>query len=86
MSYMYDATSLGQFGNVVLAATQEATGNFAAIQVISNTVFTTITDSNGQVGLLISPVSIPAGTILYGRFTFVKVLTGLVVVYKNGIK
>jgi len=86
MSYTYDATALGQFGNAVLAAGQQASGSFAAIQVISNTVFTSITDSSGSMGLLISPVSIPAGTILYGRFTSVSVTTGLVVVYKNGIK
>jgi phosphate/sulfate permease len=85
MSYMYDATSLGQFGNEVLAAGQNASGEFAAIQTLATTTFTTITEPAGDMGQLVG-TALLAGTVLYGRFTSVTVGTGLAVVYKNGIK
>lgn len=85
MSYMYDATSLGQFGNEVIGNGQSASGSFAAIQVLATSSLGTITDAVGEMNLL-AGVSLPAGTILYGRFTTVAVTTGLVVAYKNGIK
>jgi hypothetical protein len=86
MSYMYDATSLGQFGNEVIGNGQSATGNFAAIQALSTTSLSSVVDqASGEMNLL-AGVSLPAGTILYGRFTTVGVTTGLVVAYKNGIK
>jgi hypothetical protein len=85
MSYTYDATALGQFGNVVLGNTQSATGDFAAIQVLTNTTFTSIGNPTGSMSSL-AGVNLAAGTILYGRFTAATVTTGLAVLYKNGIK
>ena len=94
--------SLGQRGAIYLNSGGTnpgyfASGNFAAIQVISDTEFLIINfavstgdaqsassdfrdmcDSTTSLGL---PV-IPAGTILYGPFTYVNIMSGSVIVYR----
>lgn len=82
---MYDATSLGQFGNVVLGNGQSVSGDFAAIQIIANTTFSSIGNPTGSMSSL-GGVTLLAGTILFGRFTSATVTTGVAVLYKNGIK
>ena len=73
--------SLGQRGCVCLygEATNSASGNFAAIQCITDTVFNSLETIEGSGAA--SPFSVfvdealtvPAGTIIYGRFTYVEV-------------
>jgi len=73
--------SLGQRGCVCLygETTSSASGNFAAIQCITDTVFNFLETIEGSGAA--SPFSVfvdesltvPAGTIIYGRFTYVEV-------------
>jgi len=79
--------ALGQRGMVYInnSTLTSATGNFAAIQVIDYTGFDEIratnisaADFNDMNGTDI----IPAGTIIYGPFTYVALLSGRVICYK----
>ena len=55
--------------------------SYYAIQIISNAVFNTLTGNiNGD---SIAGATIPAGTILYGSFTAIKLTSGSVIAYSN---
>lgn len=85
---MYEATSLGQFGSEVVLAGNNTNIPAAAVQCLSDTVFEflTATDSTlNQLDAQNNTITVPAGTILYGRFTYVEVQTGTVVCYRSGI-
>jgi len=75
--------SLGQRGFIYTADTTLVQGNFAAIQVIADTVFSALTALNSTVGGLVG-VSLPAGTIIYGPFTSYDLASGKVIAYKAG--
>jgi hypothetical protein len=86
MSYMYDATALGQFGAEVITDTAARTSkNYAAITVLADATFSTLT-SNGITGNAITGFSIPAGVTLFGIFTAVTLTSGKVIAYNNGVK
>lgn len=69
--------SLGQRGCVCITDEGSATGNFAAIQCITDNVFTTLDTVEGSGSnspfypLVFNNITIPAGTIIYGPFTSV---------------
>lgn len=71
--------SLGQRGCVCIYDGSGASGNFAAIQCITDTVFNSLETVEGAgaaspFSLLVdNAISVPAGTILYGPFTFVEI-------------
>jgi hypothetical protein len=75
--------SLGQRGFVYTDDTTLVNGNFAAIQIISNTIFSALTALNSTVGGLVG-VSLPAGMIIYGPFTSYDLASGKVIAYKAG--
>lgn len=79
--------ALGQRGMVYLNVNYQsiATENFAAIQVIDDTVFDSITATNisaTDFNDMLGTDTIPAGTIIYGPFTSVSLLSGRVICYK----
>jgi hypothetical protein len=76
-------TSLGQRGFIYTDDTNLVTGNFAAIQIISDTVFAALTALNSTVGGLVG-VTLTAGTIIYGPFTSYDLTSGKVIAYKAG--
>ncbi len=93
MSYTYDSTALGQAGSVFLHVdwTPSVAGEFAAIYCITDTVIEDIADaaSNTWGGLTFlngDGFTLPAGTILYGRFTAIEIRSGMAVAYKSIIK
>ena len=89
MSYMYDSTALGQFGSLVLIGGDSTSTNVAAIQCISDATFDTLAARDSNMNLFDNAhegITIPAGTVLYGRFYSIEVASGTVVCYTNGIK
>ena len=75
--------ALGQRGFIYTADTTLVNGNFAAIQIIADTVFAALTALNSTVGGLVG-VTLPAGTIIYGPFTSYDLTSGKVIAYKAG--
>jgi hypothetical protein len=75
--------SLGQRGFIYTDDTTLVNGNFAAIQIIADTVFSALTALNSTVGNLVG-VTLPAGTIIYGPFTSYDLASGKVIAYKAG--
>ena len=61
-----------------LTGTAPQTGTFTAIDILTDTVFTTLTGMNGS---SISGVTFTAGRIIYGPFTTITLASGSVLVY-----
>jgi len=76
--------ALGQRGFVFTDDTNAVTGNFAAIQVIADAVFNTLTALDSTVGNLAggSAITLSAGTVIYGPFTGYDLTSGKVIAYK----
>ncbi len=70
---------IGANGSILVNDTSANAGNFFAVQVIADTVFTTLT---GNITGDFSGVTIPAGTIIYGSFTVVTLASGTAILYK----
>jgi len=72
----------GQGGGVVLGTeVLTATGNFRWLQVITDTVFSTLTSSNLTNTADLLTITVPAGVGIGGRFTVVTVTSGVVIAY-----
>ena len=78
--------SLGQRGFIFTDDTNAVNGNFAAIQIIADTVFASLTALDSTVGNLAggSGITLSAGTIIYGPFTSYDLTSGKVIAYKAG--
>ena len=76
--------ALGQRGFVFTDDSSPVSGNFAAIQVIDDAVFDTLTALNSTVGNLAgaSAITLSAGTVIYGPFTAYELTSGKVIAYK----
>lgn len=75
--------SLGQRG--CTATDGSLTGNFAAIQCITDCSFDSLTTVSGDGDfffLVDNGTTIPAGTIFYGAFTAISATTGTYIAYK----
>ena len=80
---------MGQAGAKFISDNAEHTGSFVAIQCIEDTVFATLTPSDTVYGYgvgsyngnTMASETIPAGTVLYGRWTTVDLTSGLVIAY-----
>lgn len=64
-------------GGQVIANTTSVDGTWTEIRVLTTCVFTTLTGNIANVG----STSFPAGTILNGRFTTIRLASGSVVAY-----
>jgi hypothetical protein len=81
--------SMGQAGAKFISDNEEHTGSFVAIQCIEDTVFATLTPSDTTYGYgvgsyngnTMASETIPAGTVIYGRWTTVDLTSGLVIAY-----
>lgn len=87
--------SLGQRGCVYVNDDSDVVGNFAAIQIVTDTVFNSIStvfsgvenpDTNLSEALECcsntTPATFPAGFILYGPFVRFALFSGSVIAYK----
>lgn len=79
-----NALEFSSVGSEVLNAGDSVTGKrFGAIQIINDTVFSTLTAGNVDQSLaVLTGVTIAAGQVLYGQFSAVAVTSGLVICHK----
>jgi hypothetical protein len=70
----------GLTDGLLITDTNAATGNWCAIQIVENTVFTTLTGTITVQGGLAGETLI-AGSIIYGNFTEIKLASGAVIAY-----
>ena len=84
--------SLGQAGAKFIADTEEHTGSFVAITMLEDTIFATLTpsDTTGGYGVgsyngnTMASETIPAGTVIYGRWKQFDLANGIVIAYCGG--
>jgi len=74
--------ALGQGGVITETGTTALTGHFVAIQILTDTVFATLTETNHS-GDDATTVTYVAGSIIYGNFTAVTLTSGAVRIYKG---
>jgi len=74
--------SMGNGGFGLVTSTSAQTGNYVALQVLTPTVFTSIS-GNGITGTW-SGTSIPAGIVIVGPITGFQLTSGSVIAY-NGV-
>lgn len=74
---LFDKEAAGLFGIVTETGTTAITGNFALIQCLTATTFSLLTEGNRS-GDAITALSIPAGTVLRGRFSAFTLTSGAV--------
>jgi hypothetical protein len=95
MSLAFEGATLGQFGHVVRTGTTaqsaDAGKTFVAIQAINNTNFQSFTEISPNSTFyrlasttLANSTTIPAGTILYGKFTAFQIHSGGAVIAYYG--
>jgi hypothetical protein len=73
----------GENGATVVPATKSATGSFGALQCITASQLSALGSNYDQSLGSITGKSLPAGTVLYGRFTNLTVSSGLVMAYHS---
>lgn len=78
---LFHKESSGLFGVVTETGTTAITGSFAQIHCLTATTFATLTE-NGAASDAMTGFAIPAGTILYGRFTAFTLTSGAVRAHK----
>jgi hypothetical protein len=73
----------------ILAGDAAITGNYFAIQIINDTVFSALVDANNEEGIThdlaateLSSITIAAGIVIYGDFTSINLTTGIVCAFK----
>ncbi len=80
---------MGQAGAKFISDNAEHTGSFVAIQCLEDTVFATLTpaDTTNGYGVgsyngnTMASETIPAGMVIYGRWTTIDLTSGLVIAY-----
>ena len=79
-----NALEFSSVGSEVLDAGDSVTGKkYGAIQIITDTNFSTLTANNvDQSSAVLTGVEIGAGIVIYGQFSAVAVTSGLVICHK----
>ena len=79
-----NALEFSSAGSVLMTDLDTSVGSFGAIQVLQDTVFGTVTSSNVDqtTHTAFSGKTLGAGTILYGQFSSVTIVSGLVQLHK----
>lgn len=77
-----DKQSFGEAGCVYETGTTAITGDFCAIQVLTDAVFSLLTNTVGG-GDAITGVTLLAGTTLFGKFMAFTLASGAVCAYKS---
>ena len=80
---------MGQAGAKFISDNAEHTGSFVAIQCLEDTVFATLTPADPTNGYgvgsyngnTMASETIPAGMVIYGRWTTIDLTSGLVIAY-----
>jgi hypothetical protein len=79
-----NALEFSSVGSVLATSLDTTEGSFGAIQVLQDTTFGTVVSSNVDqtTHTALSGKTLGAGTILYGQFSSVSVVNGLVALHK----
>ena len=83
--------ALGQSGAKFISDNAEHTGTFVAIQCIEDTIFATLTPADTTYGYgvgsyngnTMASITIPAGTVIYGRWKTIDLTSGKVIAYRG---
>lgn len=73
----------GEGGNTNETGTTARTGNWDTLHCLTDTVFSLLTDSLNSGGDAITGLTLPAGTLLFGRFTAFTLTSGAVRAYNR---
>jgi len=74
----------GQSGVTNFNDTTARTGNWFAIQIIADVVFTTLTESDAEgTADMVTGITYSAGTVIYGKFTAITLTSGTCRAYKE---
>lgn len=82
MTNNIDKQSFAQAGAVVLAATESASGDFCAVQVITDDTELTLTWPECPNVATLSDYALPAGLVIYGQIKAVTVDAGAAIAYR----
>lgn len=81
---VYPVDSLGANGFKIITGTSVVSGNFSSFKIISSTVITGLTASNGNIinsGSGINTVTFPANFNINGFYTAIQLTSGSVLAY-----
>ena len=73
----------GKYGTTLIADTNEYTGDYVAVQVVVACTFTTLDDVTRDGTTLTGSITFPAGFVIYGTITKIKLATGTVIAIKG---
>ena len=71
----------GVNGSILVTGVGAQTGNWFAIQIVDDAVFTTLTGN--MAGDTYAGVTFPAGLVIHGTFTALTLASGKVIAYEN---
>lgn len=74
--------SFGADGGTVINDTTATTGNFGAIQVVNDAVFSAITLPQYTNASDLTSITLAAGTVIYGQCTAFTLTSGVVIAHK----
>lgn len=84
MSSRYERTLQGDAGVVVETGTTAITGqDFSAIQILTDTVFSSLTEVGNVSGDAMTSITIKAPTVIWGKFTGFTLSSGAVRAYRS---
>ena len=73
----------------IVSGDAEVTGNYFAIQIINDTIFSKLIDENNEEGSShdlaateLSGIGVPAGIVIYGDFTNIDLTSGIICAFK----
>lgn len=76
-----NALEFSSVGSEVLSGTGTATGNFGAIQIVTDSAISAIAGES-ITGITGYQTDLSAGTVLYGKFTSVTITSGLIAAHR----
>jgi hypothetical protein len=79
---MNSIRGLGEAGSTLITDTTACTGRWFAIQIVTDTAFTTLTDPTMSIVGALAGLSFSAGTIIFGAFSAITLASGSVLAYK----
>lgn len=83
-SSRYERTKLGDGGVIVETGTTAITGqDFSAIQLLTDTTFSSLTEVGNVSGDAMTGIAIKAPTTIYGKFTGFTLTSGAVRAYRS---
>lgn len=70
--------TIGKYGSEIESGTTTHTGNYFALQCVTDVTLTTLT---GNIEGTVTGITYPAGLIIYGEFTTITLASGTAILY-----